>query len=59
MLRLQLDVNRADDIAREARLREVERRTAEQGQVVDEYLGAISTMCSYLVAETERLRARS
>jgi hypothetical protein len=52
MLRLELHVARSDGERREERLAALERR-------VDDYLGAVGTMCSYLVAETERLRASS
>ena len=52
MLRLQLDVNRADDMTREARLREVERRL----QVGDEFLGAMAHMFRYLADSADSAR---
>ena len=52
MLRLQLDVNRADNMTRETRLREVERRL----QVGDEFLGALAHMFRYLADSADSAR---
>jgi len=52
MLRLQLDVNRADDMTREARLREVERRL----QVGDEFLGVMEHMLRNLADSADSTR---
>lgn len=57
MLRLHLDVAQSDGRARDGRITALERRADAHDAILDEYLGAVQTMCTYLADAASRLRA--